>query len=54
MLGNVGPAYGALGPSNNYYFLATPIKWWYCFAMLAGRLEFYTMLVFFFPSFWKK
>lgn len=54
MVGNVGPAFGELGPSNNYFFLATPIKWWYCFAMLAGRLEFYTMLIFFSPSFWKK
>ncbi len=54
MIGNVGPAYGALGPSNNYAFLATPIKWWYCFAMLAGRLELFTMLIFFTRDFWRK
>ncbi len=54
MLGNIGPAFNQLGPSNNYAFLATPIKWWYCFIMFAGRLEFYTMIIFFSPSFWKK
>ena len=54
MIGNVGPGFGNLGPSNNCSFLAAPIKWWYCFAMLAGRLEFYTILIFFSPSFWKK
>ncbi len=54
MLGNVGPAFNALGPANNYAALAAPIKWWYCFMMVAGRLEFYTIIIFFSPSFWKK
>ncbi|MBQ6246748.1 MAG: TrkH family potassium uptake protein [Kiritimatiellae bacterium] len=43
MVGNVGPAFGKLGPTANYGFLPAPIKCWYCFAMLAGRLEIYTM-----------
>ena len=54
MVGNVGPAFGALGPSANYGFLPSFVKYWYCFAMLAGRLELYTMLIFVFPSYWKK
>lgn len=54
MVGNVGPGFGALGPSCNYGFLPAFVKWWYCFAMLAGRLELYTMVIFFFPSYWKK
>lgn len=54
MVGNVGPAAGALGPSGNYGFLPDFVKWWYCFAMLAGRLELYTMLIFFLPGYWKK
>ena len=54
MVGNVGPAFGLLGPSANYGFLPAFVKWWYCFAMLAGRLELYTMVIFFFPSYWKK
>ena len=45
MAGNIGPAFGALGPSSNYGFLPAALKWWYCFAMLAGRLEIYTLLV---------
>ncbi|MCH5290213.1 MAG: TrkH family potassium uptake protein [Treponema sp.] len=54
MLGNVGPGFGALGPSNNYNFLAAPIKWCYSFAMVAGRLEFFTLIIFFSPAYWKK
>lgn len=54
MVGNVGPAYGVLGPSANFDFLPAFVKWWYCFAMIAGRLEFFTIFVFFVPSFWKK
>ena len=45
MVGNVGPALGSLGPSANYGALPAALKWWYCFAMLAGRLEIYTMLI---------
>lgn len=54
MVGNVGPAFNLLGPSYNYSLLPVAVKWWYCFAMLAGRLEFYTMMIFFFPAYWKK
>ena len=45
MVGNVGPAFGGLGPSANYGDIAAPLKGFYCFAMLAGRLEIYTMLI---------
>lgn len=45
MVGNIGPAFGKLGPTENYSFLAAPLKWWYSFAMLAGRLEIYTLLI---------
>lgn len=54
MMGNVGPAFGALNPSANCGFLPAALKWWYMFAMLAGRLELYTMIIFFVPDFWKK
>ena len=54
MVGNVGPAFGRMGPSFNYGFLPDFVKWWYCFAMLAGRLELYTMIIFFMPVYWKK
>ena len=45
MVGNVGPAFGELGPTSNYGFIPAPLKWWYCFMMLAGRLEIYTVLI---------
>ena len=45
MVGNVGPAFGALGPTANYGAIPDALKWFYSFAMLAGRLEIYTMLV---------
>lgn len=53
-IGNIGPAFGSLGPSCNYGFLPDFVKLWYCFAMLTGRLEIYTMIIFFLPAFWKK
>ena len=53
MVGNIGPAFGELGPSNNYAFLPAWLKWCYCFAMLAGRLELYTMIIFFMPEYWR-
>ena len=36
---------GALGPTSNYGALVAPLKWFYMFAMLAGRLEIYTLLI---------
>lgn len=45
MVGNVGPAFGTLGPTCNYASLPAWLKWWYAFAMLAGRLEIYTLLI---------
>lgn len=54
MVGNVGPGFGKIGPAYNFGFLPSFVKWWYCFAMLAGRLELYTMIIFLMPAFWKK
>ena len=45
MAGNIGPAFGSLGPSENFGAVAAPLKCFYCFAMLAGRLEIYTLLI---------
>ena len=46
IVGNVGPAFGALGPTANCGFLPAGVKAWYCLAMLAGRLEIYTLIIF--------
>lgn len=45
MVGNIGPAFGALGPTSNYGPLPAGLKAWYCVAMLAGRLEIYTIVI---------
>lgn len=54
MLGSIGPAFGGLGPSENYGALCPFLKYWYCFAMIAGRLELYNLIIFLFPDYWKK
>jgi trk system potassium uptake protein TrkH len=53
-LGNIGPGFGYVGPTDNYAFLPSAVKWILSFAMLIGRLEIYTVLVILMPSFWKK
>ena len=54
MIGNIGPAFGTLGPSENYGALCPFLKYWYCFAMIAGRLELYNLIIFLLPDYWKK
>lgn len=51
---NVGPGLGNVGPAENYGHLPTLAKWVLMFCMIAGRLEFYTVLVIFTPHFWRK
>ena len=53
-LGNVGPGFEEVGAANHYKFLSGFSKLWLCFLMLLGRLELYTVLVFFTPLFWRK
>ncbi len=52
-LGNIGPAFGSIGPYNNYALLHDGAKWLLCFAMLLGRLEIFTVMVLFSRTFWK-
>lgn len=54
MIGNVGPTFGKLSSINAFLNLPNYLKIWYSFIMLAGRLELYTMVIFFFPLYWKK
>jgi trk system potassium uptake protein TrkH len=53
-LGNVGPGFGVVGPTCNYGGFSDLTTWILSFMMLAGRLEIYTVIALFFPSFWKK
>lgn len=51
---NIGPALGGVGPTDNYSQLPALAKWVLSFDMIAGRLEFYTLLVTVTPWFWRK
>ena len=53
-LNNVGPGLGAVGPFDNYAGIPTTGKAILTLCMLLGRLELYTVLVLFLPSFWRK
>ena len=54
LVGNVGPGFGRVGPAGNFAFFSWWAKWFFSFAMLAGRLELYTMIIYFLPMFWKR
>jgi trk/ktr system potassium uptake protein len=53
-INNIGPGLEHVGPSANYSGLTTFQKWVGIFAMLAGRLELFTVFVLFTPAFWRK
>lgn len=52
-LGNVGPAFGIVGPVNNFNALPDIAKWWCGFLMLIGRLELFTVLILLTPFYWR-
>jgi trk system potassium uptake protein TrkH len=51
---NIGPGFGAIGPSENYAFISDTGKWFLAYNMLVGRLEMFSAIVIFYPSFWKR
>ena len=53
-VGNVGPAFGDLGPADNYASISSIGKWTLSFLMLAGRLEIFTLVILFLPAFWRR
>lgn len=53
-LGNIGPGIGMVGPVENFAHFPLSGKWFLSFLMLLGRLELFTVLVLFLPSFWRK
>lgn len=53
-LGNVGPTLGLeIGPTMSWSLLPDFAKWICAFLMLVGRLELFSVLVIFTPTFWK-
>lgn len=53
-MGGVGPGLSAVGPTMNYSTIPVGGQVLLIVLMMAGRLEFFTLLVFFMPAFWKK
>ncbi len=53
-IGNVGPAFGSLGPTDNYAHLPSLAKWILSLFMMVGRLEIFTVIVLLLPVFWKR
>jgi trk system potassium uptake protein TrkH len=51
---NIGPGFGAIGPSENYAHISAIGKWFLSWNMLVGRLEMFSALIVFYPSFWKR
>jgi trk system potassium uptake protein TrkH len=51
---NIGPGLAGVGPLENYGQLPDFAKWVLSVCMLAGRLEFYTLLVIFTMGFWRR
>lgn len=53
-ISNVGPGLGdIIGPTGTFQPLPDSAKWLMCVGMLLGRLELFTVLVLFLPSFWR-
>jgi len=53
-LANIGPGLGSVGPVDNFANVPAFGKTVLIVCMLMGRLELFTVLVLFFPSFWRK
>ena len=52
-MAGIGPGIGTVGPASNFAHLPEVAKIVLSFLMLLGRLEIYTLLILFYPSFWR-
>jgi trk system potassium uptake protein TrkH len=53
-INNAGPGLGVVGPATNYAALSDFQTWMCTAAMLLGRVEVFTVVVLFTPTFWRK
>ena len=53
-INNIGPGLDLVGPAANFGILSVPSKLVLIFAMLAGRLEIFPLLLLFVPDTWRK
>ena len=54
LVGNIGPGFSLVGPSDNFAFFNDFDKIFFSVAMIIGRLECYTVFVLLSSSFWRK
>jgi trk system potassium uptake protein TrkH len=52
-VGNIGPAFGAAGPMENYAFFSAPSKLLLAIGMWIGRLEIVTVIALLHPHVWR-
>jgi trk system potassium uptake protein TrkH len=53
-INNAGPGRGAVGPGSHYGALSDFQLWMCATAMMLGRVEIFTVLILFTPTFWRK
>lgn len=53
-ISNIGPGFGAVGPTENFGHFREPTQVFLAWLMILGRLELFALLVLFFPSAWRK
>ncbi len=53
-MSNIGPGLGSVGPTDNFAHIPLVGKWVLSFLMMMGRLELFTVVILFSPSFWQK
>lgn len=51
---SIGPGLGEVHGYASYAFFEAPVKWALSICMILGRLELFTILVLFVPSFWRR
>ena len=53
-LNNIGPGLGVVGPTRNYAGFSQGAELLFVWLMMLGRVEIFSVLVLFFPSFWRR
>ncbi len=53
-IGNTGPGFGTVGPTENFAHIPFTGKWILIWCMLLGRLEIFTVIILFVPEFYRK
>jgi trk system potassium uptake protein TrkH len=53
-ISNIGPGFGAVGPTENFGHLREATQLFLAWLMILGRLELFALLVLFFPSAWRR